>query len=125
LPLTANGKLDRRALEALEGVEAQADRPYTPARTSNEAALVEIWEEILARSPVGVHDDFFDLGGQSLAALRVINMVARRLGCQVSLGALLEHPTVAGLAELLDAPGAAGHPRSSCSHPAGDHDAVT
>jgi amino acid adenylation domain-containing protein len=112
LPLTGNGKLDRRALERL-GPAGATDRgsgpsraePREPAapRTATETQLVEIWESVLSTSPVGIHDDFFDLGGQSFAALRVVAQIAQRLGCQVPLSALLESRTVAGLAGWLAA----------------------
>ncbi|MFD7288606.1 amino acid adenylation domain-containing protein [Streptomyces sp. NPDC059863] len=102
LPLTANGKLDRTALEALS--PADIDGGYLPAEpgTATERTLVDIWQSVLAREPIGVHDDFFDLGGQSFTALRVIGQIVRRLGHRVPLGTLLERPTVAGLADWLD-----------------------
>ncbi|MFE5584826.1 amino acid adenylation domain-containing protein [Kitasatospora sp. NPDC056531] len=103
LPLTANGKLDRRALEELrpEGGEG-GHRPAEPT-TPLQAELVAIWESVLGTAPIGVHDDFFDLGGQSFAALRVIGLVTERLGRRVPLGVMLERRTVAGLAEWLAA----------------------
>ncbi|GAA4521014.1 hypothetical protein GCM10023191_098790 [Actinoallomurus oryzae] len=103
LPLTANGKLDRRALEAMSRPEIEAERTYTAPRSTTEAVLVEIWESLLSTGrPIGVHDDFFDLGGQSFAALRVIAQVSERLGRRMPLSAMLEHGTVAGLAEYLE-----------------------
>ncbi|MGH3313488.1 MAG: amino acid adenylation domain-containing protein, partial [Streptomyces sp.] len=102
LPLTSNGKLDRKVLEALS--TADIDGRQLPAEpvTATERTLVEIWQSVLAHEPIGVHDDFFDLGGQSFTALRVIGQIVRRLGHRVPLGALLERPTVAGLAQWLD-----------------------
>ncbi|MEV7855234.1 amino acid adenylation domain-containing protein [Streptomyces sp. NPDC088183] len=102
LPLTANGKLDRCALEAMGPAQDGRTRTYTAPRTETEKVLVEIWESVLGVEPVGVHDDFFDLGGQSFAALRVIGLVGTRLGLRAPLGALLEHRTVAALAALLE-----------------------
>ncbi|AXI80098.1 non-ribosomal peptide synthetase [Peterkaempfera bronchialis] len=102
LPLTANGKLDRRALEALEPAGPGGQRERTAPRTPAEKALAEIWEAVLGSGPIGVHDDFFALGGQSFTALRVTAQIARRLGHQVPLGTLLERRTVAGLAEWLE-----------------------
>ncbi|OEJ57843.1 hypothetical protein BGM19_07560 [Streptomyces agglomeratus] len=102
MPLTSNGKLDRKALEALAPADVvSAHRPVEP-RTATERALVEIWQSVLATGRIGVHDDFFDLGGQSFTALRVIGQIVRRLGHRVPLGTLLERRTVAGLAEWLD-----------------------
>ena len=105
LPLTGNGKLDRRRLEALE---TPADRPAgTGARvepdTPSERLLARIWREVLDCGPVGAHDDFFDLGGQSFAALRVSARIAAETGRHVPLGVLLERRTVAALGAWLDA----------------------
>ncbi|NEC66313.1 non-ribosomal peptide synthetase [Streptomyces sp. SID9727] len=102
LPLTANGKLDRRAIEAIGPTYDDRARTHTPPGTETEKALVEIWESVLGVDRIGIHDDFFDLGGQSFAALRVIGMVGTRLGLRAPLGALLERRTVAALAELLE-----------------------
>lgn len=102
LPLTSNGKLDRKALEALSPADTAGGRLPTGPRTGTERALTEIWQAVLGREPIGVHDDFFDLGGQSFTALRVIGQIARRLGRRVPLGTLLERSTVAGLADWLD-----------------------
>ncbi|MFE6165572.1 amino acid adenylation domain-containing protein [Streptomyces sp. NPDC056486] len=101
LPLTGNGKLDRRALESLSRPEAGQDRERTAARNPLEALLTEIWESVLGVHPIGVHDDFFDLGGQSFAALRVLRQVTGRTGNRVPLGLLLERRTIAELAESL------------------------
>ncbi|MDJ1133700.1 amino acid adenylation domain-containing protein [Streptomyces iconiensis] len=104
LPLTSNGKLDRAALEALAPTDdgAGTHRPAGPG-TATERALTEIWQSVLGTARVGIHDDFFDLGGQSFTALRVIGQIARRLDHRVPLGTLLERRTVARLAEWLDA----------------------
>ncbi len=102
LPLTSNGKLDRKALEALSPADPLGDRLPAEPRTATERALLEIWQSVLGREPIGVHDDFFDLGGQSFTALRVIGQIARRLGRRVPLGTLLERSSVAGLADWLD-----------------------
>jgi thioesterase domain-containing protein len=73
--------------------------PRTPA----EQALAAIWQEVLALPAVGVHDDFFELGGQSFAALRMMTRIAAQFGRRLSLGALLEARTIARLAGLLAA----------------------
>jgi pyochelin synthetase len=113
LPLTRNGKLDRRALEDMSPADSQPAgaggdqqaREYIAARTPTEAVIAETWRSVLAASQVGVHDDFFDLGGQSYAALRVIGILAQRLGRRIPLGTLLEHRTVASLATWLQQAG--------------------
>ncbi|MFE0812903.1 amino acid adenylation domain-containing protein [Streptomyces sp. NPDC058848] len=101
LPLTGNGKLDRRALEAMSRPRDEGTRARVPARNELEALLTDVWESVLGVGPIGVHDDFFDLGGQSFAALRVLRLVAERTGHRVPLGLLLECRTIAALAQSL------------------------
>jgi amino acid adenylation domain-containing protein len=101
LPLSGNGKLDRAALTALVPAEAAQEREFTAPRSPLEATVAAAWAEILDTGPVGVHDDFFDIGGQSFAGLRVVALLSRRLGVPVPLGLLLEHRTVAGMAAAL------------------------
>jgi amino acid adenylation domain-containing protein len=119
MPLTANGKLDRAALMGAGQVDPDAVPTFVAARTATEEALVSIWESTLSTRPIGVHDDFFDLGGQSFAALRMIGQIARQLGRRVPLGALLESRTVAGLAEWLGRPDADWSPVVQLSREAG------
>ncbi len=103
LPLTGNGKVDRRALEATALLRGEQEREPAEAGTPLESLLSEVWEAVLGVGRIGVHDDFFDLGGQSFAALRVLRQVAERTGCRVPLGLLLERRTIAGLADALRA----------------------
>ncbi len=102
VPLTGNGKVDRAALEQLGTAGPEERHEHVPPRTATEQALARAWEEVLEVGPVGVHDDFFALGGQSFAALRMTGLLHRRLRRQVPIGALLEHRTVAALAGWLD-----------------------
>ncbi|HEU4883028.1 MAG TPA: condensation domain-containing protein, partial [Longimicrobium sp.] len=100
LPLTSNGKLDRRALPAPEG-DAYARRGYEALRGETEQALAEIWGEVLGVERVGRHDHFFEVGGHSLLAVRLISRVRRALGVEVALGAVFERPVLHELAEAL------------------------
>ncbi|WP_420127101.1 non-ribosomal peptide synthase/polyketide synthase [Longimicrobium sp.] len=99
LPLTANGKLDRKALPAPE--LAAADR-YVAPRTPVEEVLAGIWAEVLRLDRVGVEESFFDLGGHSLLATRVASRVREVFAIELPLRALFEGPTVAQLAERVE-----------------------
>ncbi len=102
LPLTANGKVDRRALDALAPAEPAVRPNFVAPRTPLEETVAAVWSEVLDVRPIGVHDDFFELGGQSFAGLRVISQIARRIGRRIPLGALLTGRTVAALCEYLE-----------------------
>ncbi|HET6230447.1 MAG TPA: amino acid adenylation domain-containing protein, partial [Longimicrobiaceae bacterium] len=106
LPLTANGKVDRRALPAPEHAEAGGE--YVAPRTETERAMAAIWAEVLEAPRVGVEDGFFDLGGHSLIATRVMSKVRQAFGVELPLRAIFEAPTVAGLSARVDAALAAG-----------------
>ncbi|KUF12937.1 non-ribosomal peptide synthetase [Streptomyces silvensis] len=114
LPLTVNGKLDRAALPA-PVVEAQSARA---ARTEREEILCALFAEILGVDGIGIDDDFFALGGHSLLATRLAARVRTRLGAELTIRVLFEHPTVATLAAHLEAAGASGAPGAPRPRPA-------
>ncbi len=94
LPLTANGKVDRKALTTLEW--QGAEETHLAPRTPEEAALAAIWAEVLKVDRVGVHDNFFALGGDSISSVRVLSL-ARAQGLRFSLPQLFQHQTIAQL----------------------------
>ncbi|WP_165840630.1 condensation domain-containing protein, partial [Streptomyces scopuliridis] len=100
LPLTVNGKVDRRALPA---PEFDAAGEYVAPRTGAERVLADVWAEVLGVERVGIHDDFFELGGDSISSLKVVSRIRAALGAGLSPRVLFDHPTVAGLAETVPA----------------------
>jgi acyl carrier protein len=100
LPLTANGKLDRRALP---DPEAPSAAEQVEPRTVTERVIAEIWMEVLGVESVGVEDDFFAAGGHSLKATQVLARISRMLEVELPLRVLFEAPTIAGLAAAVEA----------------------
>jgi len=102
LPLTTNGKVDRHALPALAYENMQPARDIVGPRTETEKALAAIWRELLVVEHIGINDDFFDLGGQSLVAIKAVSRIRDTFEVELPLRNLFERPTIAGLAEVID-----------------------
>ncbi|MBD3882897.1 amino acid adenylation domain-containing protein [Phormidium tenue FACHB-886] len=101
LPLTANGKIDRRALP-LPSITFEPLEPNmisAAPTTSLEKALIDIWSHLLGRQAIGIHDNFFELGGHSLLATQLVSRLRDRLQVEVSLRTVFEAPTIAQLAQ--------------------------
>ncbi|MCB0212662.1 MAG: amino acid adenylation domain-containing protein, partial [Anaerolineae bacterium] len=103
LPLTPNGKVDRHMLPSPVILRSGISNNFVPPGTATEEIIVRIWSEVLGLEQVGIHDDFFELGGHSLLATQVISRVREAFSVNIPLRDLFERPTVAGLAERLDA----------------------
>jgi acyl carrier protein len=101
LPLSPNGKLDRRALPAPEADLLDREARYMPPRNAVEEVLAGVWAEVLRVERVGIYDDFFSLGGHSLLATQVVSRLRELLAVEVPLRVLFEAPSVAALAEYL------------------------
>ncbi|WP_344154166.1 amino acid adenylation domain-containing protein [Kribbella yunnanensis] len=100
LPLTRSGKVDLIAL-ARQAPVARSEADYVAARDEIEAALVEIWETYIGVERIGVRDNFFDLGGHSMMAMRILFDIRGRIPAELELGDIFDRPTVAELAEFL------------------------
>src|ERR1043166_6840792 len=98
LPLTPNGKLDRRALPEPDISRPYLDVPYAAPRTQVEFEVERIWAEVLSLRQVGIHDNFLDLGGHSLAATRIVSRMAGKFQVEISIESLFRSPTIAGMA---------------------------
>jgi amino acid adenylation domain-containing protein len=101
LPLTANGKLDRRALPSADLSSEVVGDKYIAPRNAFEEKLCAIWVELLPVKRVGVHDNFFTLGGHSLLAIQTISQVREEFKREIPIRRFLEEPTIAALAEVL------------------------
>ncbi|WP_340018592.1 amino acid adenylation domain-containing protein [Paenibacillus sp. FSL H3-0457] len=101
LPLTPNGKIDRRALPAPEG-EAGSGREYVAPRNELEMKLAVIWQEVLGLAKqIGVHDNFFDIGGHSLRATTLAGKIFKELNVNLPLRDVFRHSTIAAMAEAI------------------------
>ncbi|MGH9367918.1 MAG: non-ribosomal peptide synthetase [Thermoanaerobaculia bacterium] len=101
LPVTRNGKLDRRALPPPDWKHRQLEREYEAPQDALELHLTKIWEAVLQTAPIGLDDDFFDLGGHSLLAVRLFAQIERATGRKLPLATLFQAPTVGQIAEVL------------------------
>jgi amino acid adenylation domain-containing protein len=101
LPVSQSGKIDRARLPAPPTARPELDRPYAEPGTPTQRRVASIWESVLGLDKVGVHDNFFDLGGNSVRLLAV----QAALGDDVTLVDLFRHPNIAALAARLDQPG--------------------
>ncbi|ASS75460.1 hypothetical protein CIG75_11050 [Tumebacillus algifaecis] len=101
MPLNANRKLDRRALPSPAGIRLEAEHNHVAPRSDLERELVQIWENLLSISGIGVTDNFFTLGGHSLLAVRLMAQITTRFSQTLPLSALFEGGTVEHLANLL------------------------
>jgi aspartate racemase len=101
LPLTPTGKIDRRALPAPEMLRPEPEQAFVAPRDALELQLAQIWEEVLGVQPIGVTDNFFDLGGHSLQAMRVFAQIGQKISKKIPLTTLFQAPTILGLAKLL------------------------
>ncbi|MGY4390507.1 amino acid adenylation domain-containing protein [Streptomyces virginiae] len=102
LPLTLNGKVDRRALPAPEAVRPDLGGAFEAAGTPVEKALAEIWADVLSVDRVGLDDDFFDLGGHSMLATQVVARSKEQFGVAMTLRIFFDLPTVRELAAALE-----------------------
>jgi len=102
LPLTIQGKLDRNALPPPPTQRQSISTSVTNPVTATQQTFVQIWQDLLEIAPIGIDDDFFDLGGHSMLAVRMVALVQQRTGKTLPLSALFRKPTIEQLANLID-----------------------
>ncbi|HEX7772079.1 MAG TPA: non-ribosomal peptide synthetase, partial [Pyrinomonadaceae bacterium] len=101
MPLTANGKIDRKALPAPDGMRPDIAESFAAPRTPIEEMMATIWSEVMEIEKVGIHDNFFSLGGHSLLATQVVNRVLDTFNVELPLRLFFETPTVAAFASYV------------------------
>ncbi|MFH7023808.1 phosphopantetheine-binding protein, partial [Flavobacterium sp. FlaQc-50] len=94
LPLTSNGKLDRKALPDPDSSDLSS-QAYVAPRTDTERQLAVIWQNLLGIVKVGIYDNFFELGGHSLLATRLVSMIRKEMVLEISVREVFEHTTIA------------------------------
>ena len=120
MPLTPNGKIDRRGLPEPKGDISSGET--AAATDAFQAQMVKLWEDVLGKKPIGIRDNFFDLGGHSLLAARLMHRLGQAIGKTVPLAMLLQAPTIEQLAALLSQDGWSHHWSSLVPmQPAGSH----
>ena len=101
MPLTHNGKVDRRALPAPAKSDVPLEANFASSNNSIEETLVTIWSDILGVQPIGIHDNFFELGGHSLLLTQVMSRCRKAFSIKIPLQSLFQKPTIAELAEII------------------------
>ncbi|MEH2354899.1 amino acid adenylation domain-containing protein [Nostoc sp.] len=104
LPLTPNGKIDKRALPTPDNIRQNTTQSFIAPRNFTELSLVKLWENLLNTNPIGVTDNFFDLGGHSFLAIRLMAQIQDQFGHNLSLSTLFENPTIEKLAAIVSQP---------------------
>jgi amino acid adenylation domain-containing protein len=121
LPLTPNGKVDRRALPTVDATRNLATGFVSP-QTPIEAQLVRVWSEVLGVERIGIKDNFFELGGHSLLATQVISRLREIFAVELSLQNLLEYPTIANFAQVIEILLGVQHDRTAITKPPADYE---
>jgi acyl carrier protein len=102
MPLTPSGKIDRKALPEKDSRPTDTGAEYVAPQTELEKNISTIWREVLGAERVGLYDNFFDLGGHSLAMAEIFSRLQKVIDREVSLVELFEYPTVSALAKFLN-----------------------
>ncbi|MEH1775243.1 amino acid adenylation domain-containing protein [Nostoc sp.] len=102
LPLTTNGKVDRRALPVPDGDRPELEEVYVAPRSEMERAIATVWQEVLHLEKVGVNDNFFDLGGHSLLMVQVNSKLQEVINCNISIIEMFQNPTINSLTQYFN-----------------------
>ncbi|MFC0781265.1 phosphopantetheine-binding protein, partial [Flavobacterium sp. HJSW_4] len=100
IPLTANGKVDRKALPSVTG-EDIIKKEYVAPRNAIEQKMVEIWQEVLGVQKIGITDNFFELGGHSLNVIRFLNMTQKHFSVKLTIRDFFANPKIENISTLI------------------------
>ena len=100
MPLTTNGKIDKKALPEVDN-STLSSKEYVAPRTVEEEQLVTIWQDLLGVEKVGIHDNFFELGGHSLLATRLVSMIRKEFDIEIAIKEIFKFSTVEELSSYL------------------------
>ncbi|MCP5104464.1 MAG: non-ribosomal peptide synthetase, partial [bacterium] len=100
MPLTANGKVDRKNLSVPEAFNREGNRRYTAPGNDKEKILSRIWSAVLNIDKIGIHDNFFQLGGHSLKAVSIVSRINQEFGVRLPISIIFEESTIAQLAQV-------------------------
>ncbi len=101
-PLTPAGKVDRRSLPSPVADRPSLEECFAAPETQMEQEIAELWRNLLGLDEIGIHDDFFNLGGDSLLVVHFVSQARERLGVEIRVGRVFESPTVEALAEHVE-----------------------
>jgi aryl carrier-like protein len=101
MPFTSSDKIDRKALPSPWDKDASAIKVYTGPENEVQRQLVRIWQEILGHEPIGIHDNFFENGGHSIKAMRMLAEVSKEMNVVIELNTVFRHPTIAALSAII------------------------
>jgi len=101
-PLTPNGKIDRKALPSPTGLRPELESTYVAPQAEIDRTIAAIWQEVLRLEKIGIHDNFFDVGGYSLLAIRVISRINKAFQVDLPLPSFFERPTISGLSQTIE-----------------------
>src|SRR4030088_112990 len=101
MPLTPNGKVNRRALPSPDQADIAPKERFAPPTDAIESQLVKIWETVLGVRPIGIKHNFFELGGHSLVAVKLMQRIEHAFGKNLPIATLLQAPTIEQLAPIL------------------------
>ena len=102
IPLTNNGKIDKKALKEISSATRQENKNYKAPETETQEKLAALWETILDKERIGIDEDFFELGGHSLKATLLISQIYKEIQVEIDLGSVFLNPTIEKLAKVID-----------------------